>query len=397
MNLSTNTQYVIPSYCRIEEITNKEALKEEDVTSPYVLFNNKTKCIYFINESIKYFLDFFKKPLDFNEFFKKVKQSISLNDDFKDEDAENKIKSFFDLMIKRGFVIPLDNNEIRSEQTPFFSKYEIIETIKSSNGVQVCLAIDKKHNSKVILKFLMLNKEISNEQQQKRKLEFNQEFRIMEELSNHPLVCELIKFDKENNLAVIKYINGLNLKDAIKNKKLKFNIKLKIIKQIAEVMSFMHKQQIIHGDIHAKQFMLDSDNNIHLIDFGFSLKTNSKKIQLIKRGGVHYYLEPENITPNAFRSVSSYKPSFRSEVYRIGALIYFLIYEEYPFSSFSWKILCKKIKTLTPELHLETTKEELVPKELRTLLKILLSKNPDARFESAIQIQEYLKEKNIKL
>ena len=62
----------------------------------------------------------------------------------------------------------------------------------------------------------------------------------------------------------------------------------------------MHTNDIIHGDIHANQFIVNNSGVLKLIDFGLSFDKNiGLNNQVIRRGGIHNYLEPENITPNA--------------------------------------------------------------------------------------------------
>jgi len=156
----------------------------------------------------------------------------------------------------------------------------------------------------------------------------------------------------------------------------------------------LHKNNIIHGDIHANQFIVENSGNLKLIDFGLSLDKNIElNNQVIRRGGIHNYLEPENITPNAFSNMSVYIPDFYSEVYRIGALLYFLFYEKYPFDSFSWLNLCKQIKTKPIELETKTSKNEKIPKHILVVIKRALSKTPESRFSSAVAMEKHLNQK----
>ena len=157
-------------------------------------------------------------------------------------------------------------------------------------------------------------------------------------------------------------------------------------------MSFVHKKEIIYEDIHANQLIIKSYFSLKLIDFGLSYyyKSNNNE-QIIRRGGIHKYLEPENITSNVFVNVIEYTSSLSSEVYRIGILIYFIIYESYPFESFSWNRLSKLIKTENLNLKSCTPKGEVIPIGVLNVIKKCLLKSPDMRFFSAKEIKDALK------
>lgn len=381
-------KYKFPAYCFIDEITNQEELKKEEVTSPFVLFDNKTKSIFFINESIKNFLNLFCEPKSIEECCFELNTSLNQNEKMNKED----IVPFFRQMIKRGFLIPFEDDDLlpAADSDYIFGGYNIIKTLKSSEKEAVCIAIREVDNKKVVLKFLIPTDGLLAEERKKQESKFRQEFEIMAEL-NHPLICKIYDFDTKLNLAVLEYIEGVDLKELIKNRNISYNNKLTLIIQICEIISFLHEKNILHGDIHAKQFLVNSKLNVTLIDFGFSNRYSNLKNEMIKRGGISYYLEPENITPNAFKNVIKYEPNFKSEIYRLGVLFYFLIYEEYPFASFSWKALCKKIKKTDPIMMSKTKRGEYISGELLTVMKKMLSKQPELRYNSAIELNKCVK------
>ena len=383
-------KYIFPDYCRIEEIAkaipNNDLVKEE-ITNKYILFNKNTKSIFTINDSIRNVLILFSTPKTLLD----VKNDIYSETDKKRFD-DKVIIDFLQLMVKRKFIIPF-NSEILTENNDLgFKNFEIIKTLKKSNFELVCLAKDIVKNKEVVIKALVFGKNSSTKIKIKRRDYFNKEFEIMKELSEHSLICTLNNFYKKKDLAVIEYVEGKTLKELIKNDNIPLNKKIDIIKQIIEVLSFVHKKGIIHGDIHANQFIIKSDMSLKLIDFGLSYyyNSNSNK-QIIRRGGIHKYLEPENITSNAFVNVIEYTPSLGSEVYRIGVLLYFIIYESYPFESFSWNRLSKLIKTENPNLKSCTSKGEVVPISVLNVMKKSLLKNPDMRYNSAKEINNELK------
>jgi tRNA A-37 threonylcarbamoyl transferase component Bud32 len=64
------------------------------------------------------------------------------------------------------------------------------------------------------------------------------------------------------------YIDGTNLSDYIKTSINETMLtKIKIIDSLLKIMSKIHETNIIHGDIHARNFIIDKDI-IKVIDFG---------------------------------------------------------------------------------------------------------------------------------
>jgi serine/threonine-protein kinase len=384
--MDENLKYRFPEYCIIDDLVVKKDFEfNNELEGSIVLVNNRTKSIFFINESIKYFLLIFKdNKLTYKEFLTEIKTKIS-EEDFNEE----KLFDFLNLMIKKGFIIPDDDTSDLDEKTlPQFIGYNIIETFKESDKECVCLALRESDGTKVVLKFVNFTRPISIHDREKHIVKFQQEFHVMKQAENEKYICQIYDFDKEKNLAVLEYIEGKTIKDLIKSEKLSLKCKLLIIRQIIHIISYLHASGIIHGDIHAKQFMINDKYTVKLIDFGFS-NTLDFTSEVIKRGGIYYYLEPENVNSNAFNNVIDYYPSYRSEIYRIGILLYYIIYEKYPFESFSWKELSQKIKEEKPIISKIIADGQKVPSNVIYLIEKMLDKNPDNRFASAMDVKAY--------
>jgi len=388
-----NAKYLFPSYCHIEEVSGSlaaEQLAKEGVTDKFVLFNKNLKSMFFINDSTKNFLDLFLEPKSPFE----VMQELGINPNIANSENKEIVIKFLAAMIKRGFLITeLSSQSAVEKCLPTFPDYEIIETIKHSDFEAVCKANSAQTELKVVLKFLNFADNVPEETKTKRRSYFKQEFEIMAELNGHPNICSVIDFETDKDMAVLELLNGKTLKELIKGKEISAANKIHIANQIIKTLAYVHSKGIVHGDIHANQFIVNDSYEPKLIDFGLSYRSNDSGNRVIRRGGIHNYLEPENITPNAFSNVIEYVPNFRSEVYRIGALLYFLIYDNYPFESFSWKQLCKLIQTEPPNLKEFFPNGDYISEAYITLLSRALQKNPNERFASAIEMNKYLNEK----
>ncbi len=93
---------------------------------------------------------------------------------------------------------------------------------------------------------------------------------------------------------------------------------IKILKAYVD----LHKQHIIHSDIHHKN-VLAHNNNVKVIDFGLSHTEFSTEDVVSDRGGIGFYFEPEYA--KAWLTKQKAPPtSIKSEQYSIAALLFFL-------------------------------------------------------------------------
>jgi serine/threonine protein kinase len=347
-----------------------------DDVNLYFLINEREKEIFIINFTIKYFLEKFRKPDCLTNVAKKIKGGI-----LPDGEIHSSIKKIFPKMVNANILISA--NYCKYENSVFnkdlrFPNFNIIQVLKKNKITTTAIALDTERNTKVVIKFL------SNCSDKDAVEIFQHEFKIMNKIGSHSLIRSLISFDKEQNIAILEYIKGRTLEELILIGKLKMKHKLFLAYQIIKTVSILHEKDVIHGDIHTNQFLVEPNLNVKIIDFGNSISYLEENVMTMK-GGACNYLEPEIVLDDAFVNFKKYTLDFRMDVYRLGVLIYFLMYEKYPFDSVSWKRLCKIIRTEEPELN-SFIKNETIPAFVITILKKSLSKESDMRFHSASDI-----------
>lgn len=100
------------------------------------------------------------------------------------------------------------------------------------------------------------------------------EISILLKAQGHINICELIGIYNETDI-LTKYYQ-LSLYDAAINYKAKDlsqlsdQIKMKLMNEIVSGLLFLHNNQIAHLDLKPDNIMLDDDNTVKIIDFGFS-------------------------------------------------------------------------------------------------------------------------------
>ena len=89
----------------------------------------------------------------------------------------------------------------------------------------------------------------------------------------HPNIVNVMEFFEANNTCyyVMEYLSGGDLDSLIEHRgRLSEVDTLKYTRQIAEALSFMHENKMLHLDLKPKNVMLNADGNAVLIDFGLS-------------------------------------------------------------------------------------------------------------------------------
>ncbi|MGL4866898.1 serine/threonine-protein kinase [Cetobacterium sp.] len=142
--------------------------------------------------------------------------------------------------------------------------YRILRKIETNSLFDVYEALNLKGN-KVIIKttsdVFFLNKILINEYTQLMKLE-NQFI---------PKVVEII----DNKALILEFIPGHNLKEIRIENRLEWREIRNIFLQLLYLISYLHKNGVIHGDIKPENIIYDR-NNIYLIDFGSAIVKGEK-------------------------------------------------------------------------------------------------------------------------
>jgi serine/threonine protein kinase len=69
----------------------------------------------------------------------------------------------------------------------------------------------------------------------------------------------------------------IKLKSFLKNKKLKYFDKIKIMINISEIIHLCHENNVAHCDLNSQNILINPNLDILLIDFGNSILVNFKK------------------------------------------------------------------------------------------------------------------------
>ena len=150
---------------------------------------------------------------------------------------------------------------------------------------------------------------------------------------NHPNIISVIDVFEENDTVyyVMPYLSGGSLQDYVKaHGALPESMAMKYVKQIAGALKYMHEEQhICHYDVKPANILLDNKGNAVLIDFGISKNYDAQGQETTTTpiGMSEGYAPIEQYQQN----VEEFSPV--SDVYALGATLYFLLHGKRPVSA----------------------------------------------------------------
>ncbi len=291
----------------------------------------------------------------------------------------------------------MEKKEIFTEGVIIDERYELLSLLGEGGMGSVWLAFDKKLKKKVAIKTIIGEKE---EREQKKRLLREA---IVAGQIEHQNICTVYDIvEKESySYIVMQYIEGEPLDEILKREKLEPEKAINIAIQIAKGLAAAHKKGIVHRDIKPSNIIVMKDGTVKILDFGLAKPFYTDKIDeetitkekevndpysLTKSGvivGTVSYMSPEQATGK--------KIDHRSDIFSFGIILYELLTGEKPFKGDSQITIIANIIKEEPE-PIENYGD--FPKDVSKLLKRLLEKNPDKRFQSFDEVIEALNKIN---
>lgn len=200
--------------------------------------------------------------------------------------------------------------------------YEVISTLAiGGEGIAYLAhdlrAIDSGTVSDVVLKETLIPAYIDKEIQQQCVERFEREARLLKDLESEHIVGLKDYFIEDKRCyLVLEYIRGQSLRQLVAEKgALEPEQVLKLAKQMAEILAFLHSKQIIHRDFTPDNLIMQENGKLKLIDFNVAREWDKDDGKTGTIVGKHAYVPPEQ-----FRG----KPCEASDIYALGATLFYL-------------------------------------------------------------------------
>src|SRR5437763_3726147 len=264
-------------------------------------------------------------------------------------------------------------------------RYEIRAKIGEGGMGEVYLARDTQLDRTVVLK--ILSAKVAGDQQQLYR--FLQEARAASKLksANVAHIYEIGEVEGHHFIAM-EYVEGQPLNQKIGGRPMEAAEIIKLGIQIAKALDEAHSKGITHRDIKPHNIIVTSDAEVKMLDFGLAklsgvpsgtdvtpeseLATKVKTSPGIVMGTVNY-MSPEQAMGR--------EVDHRTDIFSLGVVLYEMSTGRVPFSGASLTETIDRIAHAQPEAIARFNYD--VPAELEVIIKKVLRKNRDERYQSA--------------
>lgn len=269
----------------------------------------------------------------------------------------------------------LSTSKVTAERK--IGKYLITERIGVGGSSIIYKGIHSILNMPVAIK--MLNHEMAMEPDFIQIL--RNEAKIIAQL-NHPHIVKVYDIEElyRTIFIIMEYIDGMSLKDILKNTpKLPISKILDITIQVCFGLEYAHDHGITHQDINPNNIFVQSDGQVKIIDFGLACHTGCVDTNFLFPGTL-FYISPEQIKGEPADE--------RSDIYFLGMTVYEMITGHMPFPGddartvLNWHIQedIPDTRPVFPDL----------PDELHNFLMRTIRKEPSARYQDVSEILDEL-------
>lgn len=305
------------------------------------------------------------------------------------------VEQFFKEMKERGVIVSLKVSEKFEIITAYpvgtlMDGYRIEENLSVNLPLEVYKATDTKTDKPVILKMLRIPTHLSDKWRTQWREKFRKEFDSQKILRGYSHICQLI--DLTPDYAVLEWAEGISLRRRLaEGAPLDTVLREQLLVQLIDSYAFMHTKNILHGDVHARNILVSEANQIKIIDFDLAHQLTETNAFPPVRGGAAEFVPPENVRFDAFNIVKG-KANYRTEVYQLGIIAYWMTYGKVPFTGDVWQDLATNILNKKIDFPLVSNNNDALSLDMRAFLKKCLAKNPKTRFASANEMAMALKQ-----
>lgn len=162
---------------------------------------------------------------------------------------------------------------------------------------------------------------------------FYERFRREQEIGqklNHPRVMKVLPSEHHSrDYIVMEWINGRPLRDILAEQgRLSQDRATHIAIGICEAVTYIHSHGVVHRDLRPEHIMVDSHDDIKLINFGLASQVGAKRLTFTSLAHELHtvgYASPEEI--------GGRRCDARSDVYSIGVILFEMLTGKLPFGN----------------------------------------------------------------
>jgi serine/threonine-protein kinase len=263
-------------------------------------------------------------------------------------------------------------------------RYEIVAELgKGAMGV-VYRANDPMLNRMVAIKTIN-TEEAGHEGMAEYEARFYTEAKAAGSL-NHPNIIIIYDIGKSGHLVymAMEYIEGQELREMLTDgKPIPVTKAVDFAAQVADGLAYAHQHQVVHRDIKPANIMITPEGRAKIADFGIArMRSSETRTQTGIILGSPKYISPEQVVGK--------RADHRSDIFSLGVILYECITGATPFNGEGLSALMYQITNHDPAPPSSSNSQ--VPVMLDYIIAKILAKTPDARYQSAADFANDLRE-----
>ncbi len=270
---------------------------------------------------------------------------------------------------------------------PFqLGRYEIVAEIgKGAMGV-VYRANDPMLNRTVAIKTINMDEaEAENEGVAEYEARFYTEAKAAGGL-NHPNIVIVYDIGKSGKLVymAMEYVEGRELRELlVDGKPMPVVQAVDIAAQVGEGLAYAHQHQVVHRDVKPANILITSEGRAKIADFGIArMRSAETRTQTGVILGSPKYISPEQVVGK--------RADHRSDIFSLGVILYQCLTGATPFNGEGLSALMYQITNHDPAPPSSVNPQ--VPVMLDYIIAKVLAKAPEARYQSAADFANDLRE-----
>lgn len=254
-------------------------------------------------------------------------------------------------------------------------RYVILEKVGAGGMADVYRARDNETGEEVAVK--QMHADLLNDPEFVRRFEREA---AAQSMLNHQNIVRTLGHGQDGDVPyiVMEYVEGITLKDFIKNRApIEQKMLTRIARQILAALGHAHAHGVVHRDIKPQNVLMGRGNILKVTDFGLAKAASSATITMTGSnvlGSVHYF------SPEQARGIAS---DARSDLYSLGIVLYEMATGVLPYQGDTpVTVALKHLQEVPYWPHLYAD----VPPALEGVILKAILKDPDQRYQSAAEM-----------
>lgn len=266
---------------------------------------------------------------------------------------------------------PAEVREASKDPENEFGNYILVQLAGRGAMGQVWKAWDKSTDRFVAVKILQ-----ARGQEDLRR--FRRESEIASNL-DHPNIVKVYEIGtiNERHFIAMEFVEGQTLRNRPGN----LRQRLEAIAAVCDALEYAHRQGIVHRDIKPGNVMVAKDGAVKVTDFGLARPMSTT--MRLKKGGEGVLGTPGYMSPEQARGKLD-EVDARSDIFSLGATMYFLLTGAEPFPGGDSLVMIQKIIQEDP-IPLRQV-DDSIPDEVELITLKALQKQKLKRYASAAEL-----------